>query len=234
MTIHLYQKNSLLRYTTDILLQNMLSPLCGLSQRLGLVNRSPYEVNTFTAAGELSGVHHLLGRPEPNRGGYHIGGSGIFFDEAVIKTLAESIERYAQLMIEAEHAFEFVFKPYTELDKSADMLDEVYLNFFDEQQLANQTFPFSPFNKEQPLGWIKTRSALHRQYYMWVPAQLLLIAYDLKKDQGEKCLNAAVTTGTAAHVNHELSTINAILELIQIDAAMGHWYGQGKNIQHKA
>jgi len=39
-----------------------------------------------------------------------------------------------------------------------------------------------------------------------------------------------VTTGTAAHTSFGRTLRNALLELVQIDAAMGHWYGRARSV----
>jgi thiazole/oxazole-forming peptide maturase SagD family component len=37
-----------------------------------------------------------------------------------------------------------------------------------------------------------------------------------------------MTTGTATHTTYEAAARGALLELLQVDAAMGHWYGPGR------
>jgi len=71
---------------------------CGLTPTISFMLRERRGPRFLTAGGDLTGVHFLRGQPRPRRGSYHIGGSGIFPDEALIRTLGESCERYAQLV----------------------------------------------------------------------------------------------------------------------------------------
>jgi hypothetical protein len=80
----------------DHLTRRMLSPLCGLDRRVGYVLRGRHGPRFLVAGGELTGVHVLLGEPEP--GSYHIGGTGVFPREALVRTLGETVERYAQFV----------------------------------------------------------------------------------------------------------------------------------------
>ena len=50
----------------------------------------------------------------------------------------------------------------------------------------------------------------------------------MRRPEGEPWLISAVTTGTAVHGNHSLAIRNSLLEMIQIDSAMGHWYGSSQ------
>ena len=83
--------------------------------------------------------------------------------------------------------------------------------------------PFQRFDPTRPMAWTMVQS-LTQGSTLWIPAQLLLVGYRPKTENGEPWLTAALTTGTASHTVPERAMRNALLELIQIDAAMGHWY----------
>src|SRR5579883_256740 len=217
-------KDNLLRFETSRLMNKMMNPLCGISQQLGFVHRSRYEPALFTAGADLAGVHVLLNAPPPKRGAYHIGGSGIYFDEAVIRSLAESVERYSQLLGDKLNKFPKKFCSYDDLVYQGEKVLPAYkIHYFSEEQLKRKRFPFKAFDKSEGYTWIKVHSISHYED-VWIPIQLLIVGYEIKKSLGESWINSAVTTGTATHINHVLSMRNALLELIQIDTAMGHWY----------
>lgn len=210
---------------TQLLMNRMLNPLCGIVQEIGFIKRAKFGSRVLTAGADLSGVHNLLNLPNPGRGAYHTGGAGIFLNEPLIKSLGESIERYSQLVSELNLSNESLFASYAEMQKrNENIISPNYLDLYDEQQLAKNNFPFQNLDEALPLTWLKLPSVFNRSF-LWVPAQLLLVGYQIKKDHKEPWYTSAVTTGTAAHVDLISALLNALLEIIQIDGAMGHWYG---------
>jgi thiazole/oxazole-forming peptide maturase SagD family component len=208
---------------TATLLRRMVNPLCGLSQGIGFVTRGRHEPRLVVAGAELTGVHVLLGQPEA--GSYHIGGAGFFLEEAVIRALGETVERYCQL-VSCVGGQEIAVATFDELNaqgRRALALDR--LAFFSSGQLATPGFPFEPFEPDASYGWVSMHSLLDGSILL-VPAQLVLVGYEVRRREGEPWLTTAVTTGTAAHVDHDRACRNALLELIQVDAAIGHWYGR--------
>lgn len=223
MKISVNDSNLQLHYSTRILLQRMLSPLCGLDQRISFLMRSHLEPHFMTAGAELTGVHVLRNQPK-QAGYYHIGGGGVVLEEAVIRSLGETIERYSQLVSEIHNRHNVVTASY---DRVADRGERVIapdkLLFFSETQFSRPGFPFQPFSRDNPMGWVKAPS-LVEDSDIWIPAQLILVGYTVKQVDGERWLLPAVTTGSAAHTSREHALRNALLELIQIDSVMGHWY----------
>jgi len=221
---------SSLEIGTRKILQGTLSPLCGINQEIGFFSRSSDDPKLVTVGVELSGVHELLHRPDPGKGGYHIGGMGVFRNEALIKALGESCERYSQLVscFSTEGNYPTRFCSYSELIKKNETpIPKEFLDFFSQEQLHRPGFIFDSFDTEKPLHWLQTASIPDQKKY-WIPSQLLFVGYNVKKKHGEPWIYSAVTTGTAVHINYPLAIRNALLELIQIDAAMGHWYGSSQ------
>ncbi|HMJ97061.1 MAG TPA: YcaO-like family protein [Thermoleophilaceae bacterium] len=209
-----------LRTDTKRLLDRLTNPLCGLDQGIGFILRGRADPRFVVAGGQLTGVHLLLNRREP--GSYHIGGGGITTDEAMIKTLAESIERYCQLVAARTGAHTIRMATRDEmLAEGERVLEPERLRLFAADQYESEGFLFQPFALDEPLGWVEMRSAVD-EGRLWVPAQLAFVGYVL--GNGERALAPGVTTGTAAHTSPTLARRNALLELVQIDAVMGHWY----------
>jgi thiazole/oxazole-forming peptide maturase SagD family component len=209
---------------TADLMPRMLSPLCGFDQRVSVMLRNRSDPRFITVGAELCGVHVLRDQPAPPVGVYHIGGSGVFRDEALIKTLAETAERYAQMVSQVSGKHRLLFATYAEIvAEGKRVLSFEKLQYFSSRQLASSAFPFRAAAKDRPFSWAKTRS-LFDNSELWIPAQLLLVGYTLRKADGEDLCIPAVTTGTAAHVTATDALRNALLELVQTDCAMGHWY----------
>lgn len=213
---------------TQRLIKRMVGKLCGLSVDIGYVSPSSTDPRILTSGASLTGVHLLLDRPDPGRGGYHIGGIGVLPNEAMIKSLAESVERYCQLMAmyNLENSLPKKFCTYEQLrDTNEPVIDKKWMQFYTPEQLSREAFIFDGFTIDKPILWIKVKSILANKE-LWCPAQLLFVGYTYQHELGEPWLNAAVTTGTAAHISYPLALRSALLELIQIDSAMGHWYSK--------
>lgn len=224
MDVSIASESLAVSHRTRALLEQTFSPLCGLNQRVSFMLRSRDEPRLMTAGAELTGVHVLRGQPRPKVGVYHIGGSGVVLDEALIRALGETIERYAQLVAEIRLHGEIVWASYeTIADRGEPVVRDGNLIFFSDAQHARPDFPFQPFSRSKPLGWIRALS-LVQESPVWAPAQLLLVGYRVRRSDGEPWLLPAVTTGSAAHTDRRHALRNALLELVQIDAAMGHWY----------
>lgn len=224
MQITHLQKATGTRYQTQRLLNQLISKLCGIGVDIGFLSPNSADPNIMTSGVYLTGLHYLLDRPDPGRGGYHVGGIGTGTNETLIKSLAESVERYCQLM-----AWQAVgpnyptrFCSYTELLNSGEQVvkDHIFSQFSSDQY-QSPDFVFNQFKKEDCIQWIQLPSLLNNEA-LWCPAQLLFIGYNCQP--GEILINSAASTGTAAHINYQLALNNAILELIQLDSAIGHWY----------
>ncbi len=214
-----------INHTLLMTLARMLSPLCGLNPHINLVTREKYGPKLIIAGAELTGVHLLQGVQDKHKPGvHHIGGVGTSLNEVLIKVVGETLERYAQLTAFNTLSFESRFTSYQEMLRRGDsVLPLEKLTQFNAWQYDAMDFPFQRFDEYAPLTWIRAYS-LTRQHGIWVPAQLLLVGYQLRVADGEPWLCAAVTTGTATHRTPHAALRNALLELTQIDAAMGHWY----------
>lgn len=204
----------------DRLARRMLSPLSGLSQSVGFILRGSGEPRFVISGAQLTGVHVLLGRARAAT--YHIGGAGLFRDEATIRSLGETVERYAQLVAPATGRFTTRWTTFAQLENEGEQaLPNPAMNFFSADQYGDSTFPYRPLEPTDSLTWIRATSLLEDKT-VWVPAQLLFIGYQLRG--GEPWLSSAITTGSAAHTDPNLALRSALLEMIQLDGAMGHWY----------
>lgn len=225
--IHDYFKSyqNQLQFRTNQLLNKLYNPLCGMVQEMGFIKRNKFGPAIFTTAADISGVHTQLGFDNPGPGAYHIGGSGVLENESVIKSLAESLERFAQLSshnLISKHA---LFQSYSQMiSQYKNVLSKDYLDLYTKTQHQDQTFPFHAFDPLRPLSWVELSHLNHRNR-TWLPAQLAFVGYQIKHENNEPWYASAVTTGTAAHTNPSSALLNALLEIIQIDSAMGHWYG---------
>lgn len=228
MRVQVAGNDTNLAVATQLLLRRMLCPLTGLSQEIGFVMRDAGECRLAIAGGEMTGVHVLRDKPPPARGAYHIGGSGTTYDEAIIRTLGETIERYAQ----------FTAFPAGRQRVEAASLHEMHaserrvlaapgLRLFSAEQLDRPGFPFARVDSGTRIGWLRAFS-LHDGSECWLPAQQAAVGYPGLP--GEPRFAEGVTTGSAAHTDVGRALRSGLLELVQIDAAMGHWYARGRSL----
>jgi thiazole/oxazole-forming peptide maturase SagD family component len=221
MEITIHDEVGGLRGHTHALMNKMVGPLCGLDKSISYLLRDRNGPRFYVAGGDLTGVHVLRNQHEPPKGFYHIGGCGIERQESMIRTLGETIERYTQFLGEIQYADQIVFETYeTMLMDEIPVIDFKAFNFFSDEQYKEKGFPYQPFSPTEPISWLKVESVSGEK--KWVPAQLFLVGYTIK--DGERWIQAAVTTGSAAHVTKEKAARNALLEMIQLDTSMGHWY----------
>ena len=224
MSIAITSSDGAVAYRTNQLQQRLLSPLCGLVQGITFCVRSQFDPRAIAAGADLTGVHLLLNQPRPKPGFYHIGGGGFFLEESSIRALAESIERYSQFVSGVSGRHHVVMATYRDLvSRGQRVIPPSKLRFFSEEQHRRPGFPYEPFDEDMPMGWIQSPS-LVEEASVWVPAQLVLVGYLPDPRRGEKRILSGMTTGTAAHTTPEHALRNALLELIQIDSTMGHWY----------
>lgn len=205
------------RAAVDALARRIVGPLTGLVPHLGFHARGRRGTRVAIATADLTGVHVLVDGNPAKPGSHHIGAASATVADAGIRTLAESIERYAQYAFPADHGFPFT----TAEGLPGPVLPPV--EHFADEQFAVPGFPFQRYDPGAPLGWWRM-TALTGGPEVFAPAQSTLVGYRPRLDDGEPWLHAAVTTGSAAHTDPAKALLSAIQELVQLDATMGHWH----------
>lgn len=225
MNARVYTGSRQLSLPTHRLLDRMLAPATGLCQQIGFLMRSPLEARLAVAGGDMTGVHVLRGLGEPRSGSHHIGGCAPTYDEAIIKTLGETVERYAQQSVIVDGRVRIQRASYQQMVAAEHrVLGGPGFELFTPTQLARPGFPFTAIDAHTPIGWVAL-SSLPDHGECWAPAQVALLGYRRAPDEPRFMLG--VSTGTAAHTDPGQALERALLELIQIDSVMGHWYGRG-------
>ncbi|MGH4031852.1 YcaO-like family protein [Actinomycetota bacterium Odt1-20B] len=214
---------------TRRLRRRMHAPLCGLMPQLGFLTRPRYAPRLMVSGGDLTGVHVLRDQPRPKLGSYHIGGYGVRPYESHIRTLGEVVERYAGYVAAVSGAFPVRFAPEADLGDEPHFPVGAYAPYT-EEQLTSVGFPFRRPRAEDPIGWSRF-TCLRDGRQTWLPAQLTTVGYVVRDTEGEPWVQPAVTTGTAAHTDPHKAALGALQEMVQIDAAVGHWYGGTRSVR---
>ncbi len=206
------------------LMQRTMSPLTGVTRSLGIFLGNRHEPRFVVAGAELTGIHVLQGRAPPSRS-MHIGGCGATAREALLPALAEALERYAQLQAGMRPPASTCFASHADLVRTGSKAVAIeHLHYFSLEQEKAPRHPFRRPTEEDSLQWSRGLSLVSGER-LYAPDQLLFLGYTPQIDRGEPWIAPAVTTGTAVHVTPLAALRNALLELVQLDCAMGHWYG---------
>jgi thiazole/oxazole-forming peptide maturase SagD family component len=203
------------------LMARMLSPITGLDRSLGFSLHDRGTAGLFISIAQMAAVHRLLGWTKAPS--YHLGGYGLTREESLIRALGETTERYAHMLCLTTGRHKSLFASASDLtSQGLRVMDFEGWNFFSEEQYATNRIRLQRFNPNATMTWLETEDLLGGDS-VWLPAQILVLGYRMR--EGEPWLSAAFTTGTAAHTIPGRALNGAVLELLQMDAAMGAWYG---------
>ncbi len=199
------------------------SPQTGLLKAAVIANLDMLMPKIFSFGGDMAEFHRLLGFEEEIQ--YHIGGYGIFYEEAFVRVMSEALERYCLMFYPHFIQDEIVYASYAELKSSGENIVPFrYFQLFSEHDYKKHRFPFHPPSKEDICGWLPTPSLFSPNKEIYVPAQLLVPGYRINKKKGEKRWAPGFSTGSASHITVQNALLNALMEYIEIDAYMIHWF----------
>lgn len=157
---------------------------------------------------------------------HHLSGYGVFFEEALIRLLGESIERYA-LMISNTYYRDFVVNAsYNEIAKKGEVMAWEYIMMYSQEDYKKiqAVTNVRPITKDDPLNWILCQSLFDKDRQIYIPIQLLFTGYKMAKD--EILFAPGFSKGTAAHSTIERALNSAIMEAVEADAFTLAWYAQ--------
>ncbi len=183
--------------------------------------------NFHSIGTDLAGIHRVLGYDGDIQ--YHLGGYGMFYEEAFIKAMSEAMERYCLMMYPHFIEDEIVFTTYKDLVSSGeDVIPSRYFQLFTAEEYQRDSFPFRPFQEDATYGWLQLPSLLKPNREIWVPAQVLFPGYRINHEKGEHRWSPGFSTGAASHVTIKNALYNGLMEFIEIDSYMIHWYAMRK------
>lgn len=189
----------------------------------------PPEPHLKSVTGRMPNYHKITYNDPLKQVEYHLSGYGIYNEEALIKLIGESVERYAPVCTENIMRERVVYTSYKEISKKGKTMPLEYINIFsaEQQKTISELMPiYSPVHatEDDIIGWIKCASLVHPNEDVWVPMQLLSIGFVKNKEKGEKFFAPAFSTGTASHRSLKKALLNALIEYIQIDSFVLSWY----------
>lgn len=160
---------------------------------------------------------------------YHISGYGNFYEEAYIRFLGESVERYAGIVGHEYSKYRIEKASYNELTAKGktvmplELMHNLSLKQLKKMHDNNPMYRTDWIKEDEEISWVKAFSMNDPNKDIYVPASLFFVGF-----MQEQIEMPAFTTGTACHENIYKAFINAIIEYVQIDAFMIHWYSNYK------
>ncbi|SCX19466.1 thiazole/oxazole-forming peptide maturase, SagD family component [Lachnospiraceae bacterium YSD2013] len=191
--------------------------------------KTPPEPRLRSMTGNMPHYHKLTFDDPDKNVSYHISGYGLYNEEAFIRFMGESVERYAPIVTENIYTKEAVFDSYANMKKRGKVLPLEYINLFDEEQQkrVHELIPECSgrhVDENDIISWISCPSLIYPGENIWVPRELMFVGYVKSKDKEEVWTTSSFSTGTAAHRTMKKALINALTEYIQIDSFVISWY----------
>jgi ribosomal protein S12 methylthiotransferase accessory factor len=150
------------------------------------------------------------------------GGAGIALEEAIDRAMGELLERYASFAYDGASP---MLLSYSELTKRSDRLVPLeYLRLFSPAQYRLRDFPFAQFAEETRIVWFEGINLLDG-LPVYVPAKLISLGYSSPGEEMPPCFYPT-SSGCAVATSLEEALVKGILELIERDAVMVHWYAR--------
>ncbi|HEY8474211.1 MAG TPA: YcaO-like family protein [Natronosporangium sp.] len=160
---------------------------------------------------------------------YHLSGYGRYQEEALVKLMGESVERYAAMAAIRLFDQDFRYASRRELSAEAPCLPLSYLGILAPEQqdaLGSKLHRYQrrPPTEDDVIAWVRCPSLCRPGEQLWVPAQLFFLGFTARPEHGDLLFTPSFSTGTAAHVSLERALRNALIEAVQIDAFILNWY----------
>lgn len=214
------------------LVEDVLRPICsehgGITQSL-LVSPVKYseDLAIKSVVAQMPAYHKVLLSPHLDVQ-YHLSGYGTYWEEALIRLAGEAIERYSLMVAQHTLADHIRYASYREIEREGRVVPLEYLRPFgdDDYERLNRG-QYHGLRRLEPtdvVGWVRCPSIFDPSTDVWVPAQMLFVGYKLSREHGEVAFCPGFSTGTAAHTSPAKALQNALLEQIEIDGLMLHWY----------
>lgn len=206
-------------------LPRMVDPLIGLIRGVHELPVHRGEPSLFVVLAEFQNPYRF-----PPFGGkvsdaqrrkdYYASGAGLSRGSALQAAIGEALERYCAQTWEQERII-----VATADDLGATAVDVNDIIQYSAEQYGQPKFPFRPFRRDAPYRWIDGLD-LHEGRSVLLPAALAIMGFGAINGGHDRELGSCTSSGMAAGRSFEQATLSALLELIERDAFMVHWYAR--------
>jgi ribosomal protein S12 methylthiotransferase accessory factor len=196
-------------------LRSFVSPLTGVVRLVSETLAAPDEHRLVSIGCELADGGPTIGTSlESYTGSEHWSREG-----AEAAAIGEALERYSGSYVPTER---IVVGSAAELGEDA--VDPERFALFSEDQYGRAGFPFKPFRRETPVGWVEGFS-LPDGRRAYLPAQLVFMPWE--RCMGEEVrIGHATSSGLACAATLEEAILTGLLELVERDAFMLVWHNR--------
>lgn len=201
-------------------LENLVSPLGGLFNRLDELSNQPGEPRlhlAYAQVGDLANVFPYVRSSTRSQTAGEMDGTGSHLDieYAKIAALAEALERYSSAVYSDE---QFIWSTATDLGEDALDLDTVPR--CSAEELSHPHCPVNLPDKNKPIRWVRGISLMTLRP-VWIPA-IMVYHYIPYQSIGERFW-LPISTGCAAHSSYCEALVSGICEIIERDAISLTW-----------
>lgn len=216
------------RHVIDNIVRRVCSEHLGIMQSMMVSPASSGKgIRVKSVTGQMPHYHRVLVDPTSNLQ-YHLAGYGTNYEEAMIRYVGEGIERYSSVVSVYPLQSRVRYATFDEISQEGTVVPLHYLNLFSEDDYRRlgkgKLRTLSRLGPGDKVGWLKCPSLFAPDKEIWIPLQMLFVGYRVRVEEGEASFLPSFSTGTAAHTSFAKALLNALLELIQIDALMLQWY----------
>jgi ribosomal protein S12 methylthiotransferase accessory factor len=197
-----------------------LGPKLGLAKRLYRLATDPDDFDLHHVFPVVTSLGRLLDHPhafDPRAGGASTELTG-----AINCAMGELLERYASFACDGADR---IVLSYAELEKSGRRaVPFEQLHSFSPTQYRSEGFPFAELTAQTQVGWLEGTNLLDG-LPTYVPGQLVALGYRPSAAEIATCFYPT-SSGCALATSREEALLKGILETIERDAVMTHWYAR--------
>ena len=188
---------------------NIISNEIGMLYRIVKLPRMNYDPKMVNYGVLAANTEYLSGEKYAGKSA----GCGFEWEDAVLGTIGETVERYAAAFYNLDDS---IFSSYKSLPKHAVHPKEFAL--FHKEQFKDERFGINDFTEDIELTWFPTLD-LTSGKETWLPAQFIYLPFNHDK----KYITANTSTGLAAHTDYYKAILNGLYESIERDSFVLTW-----------
>lgn len=157
---------------------------------------------------------------------YYSYGRSTTLQNSKMSAVFEMLERYASIVPHRQPDLEGSYYELVKAGKSVISPRDLCLNIVNED--ISKQYGFEPYSDERIYRWTRTMNLVDEKEY-YLPEQAMY--YDGQLVSGEKRFLYETSNGCAMGGNYEEAVMYALLELVERDAFLMHWYNRVAPVQ---
>ena len=174
--------------------------------------------------------YHKLIIHEKSDINHHLSGYGIFFEEAYIRLLGESIERYALLFGAILYKNKTVYKTYNEMSSEQRCMQWEHMKMYSKEdyEKISKVTGVRDIDKDALIAWVPCISLFSPGQKINIPTQMLFTGFRVEAAKRDAFFVPGFSKGTAAHTNFKKALTSAMMEAVEAHCFMINWYTNWK------